>query len=125
MLSMPPATTTSASPARMACAASITALRPEPQTLLIVNAPTRVGHTGGDGGLTRRVLAEPGREHAAHDDLVDEFSNRGTHGAGNDDIHRKDPLVIGMLGGVAGEFRRGPLAGAATADARDSPQLKL
>ena len=36
MLSMPPATTISASPARMACAPLMTALRPEPQTLFTV-----------------------------------------------------------------------------------------
>ena len=38
MLSWPPATTICESPSRMACAASITALRPEPHTLLIVIA---------------------------------------------------------------------------------------
>ena len=43
MLSIPPATTISASPARIAWAASITALRPEPQTLLIVTQPTWSG----------------------------------------------------------------------------------
>ena len=43
MLSVPPATTTSASPALIACAASITALRPEPQTLLTVCAGTDFG----------------------------------------------------------------------------------
>ena len=36
MLSMPPATNRSPSPARMACAASIIAFIPEPQTLFIV-----------------------------------------------------------------------------------------
>ncbi len=40
---MPPATTTSASPARIACAASITALSPEPHTLLTVTAGTVAG----------------------------------------------------------------------------------
>ena len=38
--SMPPATAISMSPVAMPCAASITALSPEPQTLLIVNAAT-------------------------------------------------------------------------------------
>ncbi len=38
MLSMPPATTSSASPARISAAASMIALRPEPQTRLIVVA---------------------------------------------------------------------------------------
>ncbi len=43
MFSMPPATTQLASPARMACAASATALSPEPQTLLMVSALTLGG----------------------------------------------------------------------------------
>jgi len=43
MLSIPPATTTSASPAFTAWAASITAFNPEPQTLLTVTAPTSTG----------------------------------------------------------------------------------
>ena len=43
MLSVPPATTTSASPQRTACAASITALSPEPQTLFTVCAGTDSG----------------------------------------------------------------------------------
>ena len=40
MLSWPPAITISASPSRIACTASITAFRPDPQTLLIVIAGT-------------------------------------------------------------------------------------
>jgi hypothetical protein len=40
---MPPATTHSASPALMAWAASITALRPEPQTLFTVKGGTEGG----------------------------------------------------------------------------------
>src|SRR5712691_77692 len=43
MLSVPPATTTSASPHRSACAASITAFSPEPQTLFTVWAGTDSG----------------------------------------------------------------------------------
>jgi hypothetical protein len=43
MFSWPPAMTISLSPSRMACAASITAFRPEPQTLLIVIAGTACG----------------------------------------------------------------------------------
>src|SRR6184192_3818937 len=39
--SMPPATTISDSPSSTACAASATAFRPEPQTLLMVIAATR------------------------------------------------------------------------------------
>ena len=41
--SMPPATTTSASPTRSSRRANITAWRPEPQTLLIVMAPALTG----------------------------------------------------------------------------------
>jgi len=40
MFSWPPAITISASPSRIACAASITAFSPEPQTLLMVIAGT-------------------------------------------------------------------------------------
>jgi hypothetical protein len=43
MLSMPPATTTAASPARIADAPIITAFNPEPQTLLMVVALTLSG----------------------------------------------------------------------------------
>ena len=43
MDSMPPATITSMSPARMACDASMTALSPEPHTLFTVVAPTVLG----------------------------------------------------------------------------------
>src|SRR5690606_35014446 len=44
MLSIPPATTTSASPARIAWYAIATVLRPEPHTLLTVTAPTEDGN---------------------------------------------------------------------------------
>ena len=44
MLSMPPATTISASPARIIESASITAFSPEPHTLLMVVALTETGH---------------------------------------------------------------------------------
>ena len=48
MDSIPPATTISASPVWVACAASDTALNPDPQTWLTVRAPTSTG-SGGDG----------------------------------------------------------------------------
>src|SRR5213083_1919518 len=70
MDSMPPATTTSESPAAIPCDASITALSPEPQTLLMVRAATEGGraealqgaeepaggeaHGGEDHGFTHR-----------------------------------------------------------------------
>ena len=58
-VSCPPATMTSASPARIACAASITAFRPEPHTLLIVSA-------GPTSGIARRRArpAAPGSARA-------------------------------------------------------------
>ncbi len=40
---MPPATTISLSPARISCAASVTARKPDPHALLIVNAGTPIG----------------------------------------------------------------------------------
>ena len=40
---MPPATTTSTSPARISWSASAIAFRPERQTLLMVNAGTSIG----------------------------------------------------------------------------------
>ena len=43
MLSIPPATTTCASPHRTACAASITAFNPDPHTLFTVTAATVAG----------------------------------------------------------------------------------
>ncbi len=43
MFSMPPAQIISASPALMICAARLTALKPEPQTLLIVKAVVSTG----------------------------------------------------------------------------------
>jgi len=43
MFSWPPAITISASPSRIACAASITAFRPEPHTTLMVMAGTACG----------------------------------------------------------------------------------
>ena len=69
--SMPPATATSASPAAMPCAASITALRPEPHTLLMVSAATGVGQARLQRRLAGRGLAEARRDHVAQDALLD------------------------------------------------------
>ena len=71
MLSTPPATKSWPSPARIAWAARITALRLAPQTLLTVIAPTLVRQSAIDGALASDVLAQAGRHHIAHDDLVD------------------------------------------------------
>ena len=60
MLSMPPATTMSASPARIAWAASATDFRPEPHSMLTVVAGTSFGMPGRERGLPRRVLPETG-----------------------------------------------------------------
>ena len=71
MLSMPPATITSAMPrASMSCA-KIAACMPDPQTLLTVIASAELRKAGADRRLARRSLAEAGREHVAHEDLVD------------------------------------------------------
>ena len=43
MFSIPPATTTSTSPARIICVAIATDLRPDPQSMLIVVAGTSFG----------------------------------------------------------------------------------
>ena len=68
---MPPATTTSASPSAMACAAEITALSPEPHTLLSVQARgRRAGRPAADRRLTRGRLADARLQHVAHHDLV-------------------------------------------------------
>ena len=69
--SMPPATTMSMSPVAMPCAASITALRPEPHTLLIVSAPTLLVEAALERGLPRGRLAEAGADDVAQDALVD------------------------------------------------------
>ena len=44
---------------------------PEPHILLIVVAPAASGKSSADGGLPRRRLALPRRQHAAHQDFVD------------------------------------------------------
>ena len=71
MLSCPPAMTISLSPSRIDCAASITAFRPEPHTLLMVIAGTACGKPALDHRLARRVLAGAGLQHLAEDDLAD------------------------------------------------------
>ena len=69
--SMPPATAMSMSPAAMPCAASITALRPEPHTLLIVIAATCSCEPAVERRLARRVLPLAGGDDVAHDAFVD------------------------------------------------------
>jgi len=59
------------SPARIAWAASITALSPEPQTLLTVSAGIGPRETGMDRRLAARRLADTPLKHVAHDDFFD------------------------------------------------------
>ena len=70
MFSMPPATTMSTSPARIICDAIATALRPDPQTMLIVVAGTSLRDSGADRDLACWVLSKPGGEDTAEHDLV-------------------------------------------------------
>ena len=66
-----PATAMSMSPSAMPCVASMTALRPEPQTLLIVSAPTPLLRPPFKRGLARRRLAGARADDVAEDALVD------------------------------------------------------
>ena len=70
--SIPPATATSISPAAMPWAASMTAFRPEPQTLLMVMAATWFGQAAVERRLPRRVLPFAGGDDVAHDAFVDD-----------------------------------------------------
>ena len=69
--SMPPATMQRASPARICDEASITLLRPEPQTLFTVVHGHALREPRAERGLTRRRLADAGLHDVAHEDLVD------------------------------------------------------
>jgi hypothetical protein len=71
MLSMPPPTPTSTSPARMAWSSSAVARTPDAQTLLTVSDETSFGMPGRDLGLARGDLALAGLQHLPHDDVVD------------------------------------------------------
>ena len=67
----------SASPARISAAASMIALRPEPQTRLIVVARGGVREAGLERRLARRRLAGAGLEDLAHQDVVDRRRSPG------------------------------------------------
>ena len=73
MLSMPPATTILAEPARIASWPSMAAFMPEPQTLLTVVQTVDFGQIGAECGLTRGGLFQPGGKDAAHEDFVGRF----------------------------------------------------
>ena len=108
------------SPTAMPCAASITALSPDPQTLLIVSAATSSSETAAQCRLPGRRLAEAGRDDVAHDAFVDdggvdagagdgfadddgaelrggellqrpeELAGRGSNGGNDDGVHNSD-----------------------------------
>ena len=69
--SIPPVTTTSASPARIIESAISTARIEEAQTLLIVSDGTLDRHPGADRRLARGRLAGAGLQHLAHDHVLD------------------------------------------------------
>ena len=60
-----------ASPDWMACDASATARRPEPQTWLTPQAGVPSGTPAAMARLPRRVLAMAGGQHLAEDDFID------------------------------------------------------
>ena len=68
--SMPPATAISMSPVWMPCCASITALRPEPHTLLIGERRDVIGEAALERRLPRGRLADAARHDVAHDAFV-------------------------------------------------------
>src|SRR5262249_20596762 len=71
MLSIPPATITSASPSAMAWAASTTAFSPEPQALFTVKLGTSFGTPPSSVATRPGLRPSPRREHVAEDHLVD------------------------------------------------------
>ena len=72
MLSMPPVSTTSASPSRIICAPLTAAWMPEPHSRLTVSAGTSIGHAGLEPDVPRAVDRVRARlQHVAEDDVVD------------------------------------------------------
>ena len=68
---MPPATTTSNSPALISCAASAIASRPDRHTLLIVSEGTVIGMPPATAACRDAYLARARLQHLAHDHVVD------------------------------------------------------
>jgi hypothetical protein len=85
----------------MACAASITAFRPEPQTLLMARL---------DDGLARRVLAGGGLQHLAEDHFTDLVAGELGPLEQFDD-HGRAELGRGCLGQGACELADGSAGG--------------
>ena len=84
---MPPATTMFTSPARIICEAIATALRPEPQTMLIVVAGTSWGFPAPIATWRAEVIRKARGQDTAEHDLVHLLASdlglleRGTHSA--------------------------------------------
>ena len=78
MLSIPPATTMSASPSMIACAARTTALSPEPHALLTREGRLLLRQPALEGRDPRRIQPETGRQHVPEDDLVDLLGRRAS-----------------------------------------------
>ena len=76
--SIPPATSNRASPALMACAASITACKPEPHTLLMVYAGTAAGTPACIIAWRAGTLPDARLQDVAHDHLVDCETDRSS-----------------------------------------------
>ena len=72
MLSMPPVSTTSASPSWIICAPLIAAWMPEPHRRLTVSAGTSIGSAGLEPDVPRAVDGVgAGLQHVAEDDVID------------------------------------------------------
>src|SRR3989304_5604498 len=109
MLSMPPATTISASPRATAWAARATAFKPEPHTLLMVVGGEGLGAGGAALPLHYRArVAEAQARHLLHETAGDE---------GDDGQPRR------MLAQVAGELRL--LAATGLAEDHQRPGLRI
>src|SRR5579859_6335626 len=88
MLSMPPATITSALPASSKSWASMAAFMPEPHILFDRRTLDAERQAGAQSRLAGRSLPLPGRQHAAHDGFLDRLGGqaralqRGLDGGG-------------------------------------------
>ena len=107
MLSMPPATIESASPARIAWAASMTALRPEPHTLLIVTAAMVSGKPALRAACRAGFWPTPAWMHIAHDDFVDLVRRVPWPGCSASAMATAPSCGAGSIGQAAEEFADG------------------
>ena len=79
---MPPAAMSLASPARMALSATITACKPEPQTLFTVCAAIDGGSPAFERRLPGRRLSDARLQHVAHDAVFDFVKRHAAAGEG-------------------------------------------